>query len=422
MLHHFRFHTAGESHGRALVTLVEGLPAGLKLSAERDIDPELARRQSGYGRGQRMRIEKDRAEILAGVRLGETIGSPLAVAIWNRDWENWQEAMAHEEPSPDADSGTLRRVFLPRPGHADLPGMLKYGRRDARDILERASARETAARVVAGAVARRILAEVGISIGSHVRSLGTVSVELPAELPADLNAAADLSPLRTLDRAAEGRMAEAIDGAREQGETLGGVFEVVVRGVPVGLGSHVSWDRRLDGRLAQALMSIQAVKGVEIGLGFEAAGRPGSQVHDQIRRDEGEVPAGGFSRSTNRAGGLEGGMSNGAPIVLRAAMKPLASLMRPLRSVDTRTGRPADAIRERSDVAAVPAAAVVGEAMAAIVMADAVLEAFGADSIAALRSNLEAYLDRIMRQMKEAGPEDDVPPVETGLAPPETDR
>ncbi|MGQ0815916.1 MAG: chorismate synthase [Gemmatimonadota bacterium] len=378
----FHFHTAGESHGRGLITLIEGVPAGLMLSAERDIDPELKRRQGGYGRGDRMKIEQDRAEFISGVRLGETLGSPLALVIWNRDWDNWRTAMSHE-PQPAADDESLRRVHLPRPGHADLVGVFKYDRWDARDILERASARETTARVAAGAIAKALLREFGISIGSHIVSMGDVAASVPDELPDDLNAAADASPVRTIDKAAEARMIAAIDHAKTTGDTLGGCFEVVVRGVPAGLGSHVSWDRRLEGRLAQALMSIQAMKGVEIGLGFEAARRFGSQVHDVIEA--------GYTRASNRAGGLEGGMTTGGPIVLRVAMKPLSTLMRPLGTVDIQTGQRGEAVTERSDVAALAAAGVVGEAMVAVIIADALLEKFGGDSLRELRRNVEAY-------------------------------
>lgn len=395
---HFAFRTAGESHGRGLVALVEGVPAGLSLEAERDIDPDLRRRQGGYGRGGRMAIEKDCVEFLAGVRLGQTIGAPIAMLLWNRDWENWQTAMAHEPPPDGADDGALRRVHLPRPGHADLVGVLKYGRDDARDVLERASARETAARVAAGAVARRFLGDLGITVGSHVVMLGGIEAEPPDELPHDLNTAADASPLRTLDAEAEAAMIAAIDAAKEDGDTFGGVFEVVARGLPAGLGSHVAWDRRLDGRLAGALMSIQAMKGVEIGLGFEAARRPGSQVHDEIERDPSLARAGGYRRLGNNAGGLEGGMTTGAPLVVRVAMKPLSTLMRPLKSVDLRTNEPADAIRERSDVAALAAAGVVGEAMVAMVLADAVLEKFGGDAMEETRRNMDAYVESLGRR------------------------
>ena len=386
---HFHFHTAGESHGRGLITLIEGVPAGLPLSAESDIDPELKRRQGGYGRGDRMKIEQDRAEFISGVRLGETLGSPLALVIWNRDWENWQTAMSHT-PQPAANDEALRRVSLPRPGHADLVGVLKYDRADARDILERASARETTARVAAGAIAKTLLRQFGITIGSHIVSMGDVVTEPAEDLPADLNAAADASPVRTIDKQAEARMIAAIDHAKATGDTLGGCFEVVVRGVPPGLGSHVSWDRRLDGRLAQALMSIQAMKGVEIGLGFEAARRFGSQVHDVIEA--------GYTRASNRAGGLEGGMTTGGPIVLRVAMKPLSTLMRPLATVNIQTGQAGEAVTERSDVAALAAAGVVGEAMVAIVIADALLEKFGGDSLGEMRRNHAGYQEYLEKR------------------------
>jgi chorismate synthase len=390
----FTFRTAGESHGRGLITLVEGVPAGLSLVAARDIDPDLRRRQGGYGRGDRMKIERDEAEVISGIRLGETIGSPIALVIWNRDWENWRVPMAADPPPADAAPGDLRRVDLPRPGHADLVGVLKYDRVDARDVLERASARETTARVAAGAVARRLLGELGISVGSHIVMLGGVDAERP-DLPADLNAVADESPLRTLDRAAERRMIAAIDAAQQAGDTLGGVFEVVARGVPAGLGSHVSWDRKLDGRIAHAMMSIQAMKGVEIGLGFEAARRRGSMVHDEFARDAGRGRSGGFRRTHNNAGGLEGGITTGEDIVVRVAMKPLSSLMQPLRSVDLRTGDVGEAVRERSDVVALAAAGVVGEAMLAIVIADAVLEKFGGDSMTELKRNFDGYLAQL---------------------------
>ncbi|MCI0432402.1 MAG: chorismate synthase [Gemmatimonadetes bacterium] len=398
---HFQFRTAGESHGRGLLCLVEGVPAGLPLQAARDIDPELRRRQGGYGRGDRMKIEQDTADVVAGIRLGETLGSPIGIAVWNRDWENWRVAMAHDPQ--DADDATLRRVHLPRPGHADLVGVLKYDRDDARDILERASARETTARVVAGSIAKRLLGEFGVSIGSHVVALGGIQATVPDELPADLNAAADASPVRTIDPEAEARMVEAIDAARRDGDTLGGSFEVVARGLPVGLGSHVAWDRKLDGRLAGALMSIQAMKGVEIGLGFEASRRRGSQVHDEFEREAGGGRSGGFRRLRNSAGGLEGGITTGAPLIVRVAMKPLSTLMKPLRSVDLKTGDRADAVRERSDVVALPAAGVVGEAMVAIVLADALLEKFGGDSLSEMRRNFDAYLNQLEQRRAALG-------------------
>jgi len=392
MLDHFRFTTAGESHGKGTLVIVEGVPAGLPLEPI-DIARELARRQGGYGRGGRMQIETDVGEVLSGVRLGETLGSPLSFWIENRDFENWRVAMS-VEPRPEASDEELRRVHLPRPGHADLVGLLKYDRDDARDVLER-SARETSARVAAGAVARRLVGEFGITIGSHVTTLGGVDSERPDPLPEDLNAAAAESPVRCLDPEASERMVEAIDAAGSEGDTVGGVFEVVARGLPVGLGSHVSGDRRLDGRIAGALLSIQAQKGVEIGMGFGVAHVRGSRVHDEIERDPERRRTGGYRRRRNNAGGTEGGMTTGEPLVARVAMKPLSSLMRPLDSVDVKTGEKAEAIRERSDVCAVPAAGVVGEAMAAIVLADAMIEKFGGDSLAEMRENHGAYLDRI---------------------------
>jgi chorismate synthase len=414
---HFRFQTAGESHGRGLVTTVDGVPAGLSLVAARDIDPELRRRQGGYGRGGRMAIEKDAAELLAGVRLGESLGSPIALVVWNRDWQNWQQAMAYEPPSADATDRDLRRVTLPRPGHADLVGVLKYDRHDARDILERASARETTARVAAGAIAKRLLADFDIRIGSHIVMLGGVEARPSEPLPHDINAVADESPLRTLDAEAEARMIAEIDAVTTAGDTLGGTFEVVATGVPVGLGSHTSWDRKLDGRIAHAMMSIQAMKGVEIGLGFEAARRRGSLVHDEIEVDDSLTRTGGYRRLRNNAGGLEGGITTGAPLVVRVAMKPLSSLMQPLRSVDLRTGSPAAAIRERSDVVALAAAGVVGEAMLAIVLADAMLEKFGGDSMGEMRRNFDAYLAQLERRRDAIGQAtlDDGGNVETGV-------
>ena len=387
------FRTAGESHGRALTTILEGIPAGLPLAMERDVDPELRRRQGGYGRGRRMQIESDRADLLSGVRLGETLGSPIAMVVWNRDAENWATAMSPLAPEVEVNPKALRAMYLPRPGHADLVGVLKYDRRDTRDVLERASARETTVRVACGAIAKRLLAELGVRVGSHIVSIGDVSAYFPDELPEDLNAAVDGDPVRCLDREASERMVTAIDRAKEEGDTLGGVFEVVVTGLPVGLGSYVSWDAKLDGRLAGAVMSIQAVKGVEIGLGFEGARRPGSRVHDPIETDLSKPRAGEIGRASNRAGGLEGGVTTGEPVVVRGAMKPISTLRRRLPSVDLRDGSPADAAVERSDVCAVPAAGVVGEAMVALVLVDAVLEKFGGDSLGELRRNLDAYLD-----------------------------
>ena len=392
------FRTAGESHGRALTTILEGIPAGLSVSTERDVDPELRRRQGGHGRGRRMQIESDRAELLSGVRLGETLGSPISMVIWNRDAENWAAAMSPLPPEAEVNPKALRAMYLPRPGHADLVGVLKYDRRDTRDVLERASARETAARVACGAIAKRLLAEVGVRVGSHIVSIGDVVARCPERLPEDLNAAVDGDPVRCLDPEASARMTAAIDRAKEEGDTLGGVFEVVATGVLVGLGSYVSWDAKLDGRLAQAVLSIHAVKGVEVGLGFEGARRPGSQVHDPIEADPDKPRSGALGRASNRAGGLEGGVTTGEPVVVRAAMKPISTLRRPLPSVDLRDGSVADAAVERSDVCAVPAAGVVGESMVALVLADALLEKFAGDSLGELLRNLDGYLDHLGRR------------------------
>lgn len=378
-----RWITAGESHGPKLTALVEGIPAGLRLLAE-DVDVHLARRQRGYGRGGRMKIETDRVEFTAGVRNGETLGSPIAMNVVNRDYESWVERMS---PAPlPAEPEALTR---PRPGHADLAGGLKYDRKDLRDILERASARETAARTAVGAVCRTLLSAVGIEVFAHVVSIGPVRADVSATRGlADLAARARASDLACADPEAEQRMREAIKETAHAGDTLGGVFEVVVTGAPPGLGSHVQWDRKLDGRLAQALMSIQAIKGVEIGDGFHAASVRGSQVHDAIHYDAGTRA---FSRPTNRAGGLEGGITNGEAIVCRAAMKPIATLKKALPSVDVRSKEPFDAAFERSDICAVAAASVVGEAMVAITVADALLEKFGGDSVRELRRNVEGY-------------------------------
>ena len=386
----FRFTTAGESHGRGLVGILEGIPAGLPVSAA-DVDVELKRRMGGYGRGARMKIESDRMEWLAGVRAGETLGSPIAMLIWNRDWEHWQDVMAPEADATPDPQGRRRQVTRPRPGHADLAGSLKYDRLDARDILERASARETVARVACGAVCKKLLREFNIEIGSHVAELGGVVANVGAQhaapLRANINEMADQSPVRCLDKDAEAEIIRRIDAAKAAGDTLGGIVEVIALGVPVGLGSHVSWDRKLDGRLAQALMSIPAVKGVELGLGFEAARRKGSEVHDEI------MP--GFARATNRAGGTEGGMTTGEPLVIRVAMKPISTLMSPLKTVDLKTGGPAQAQSERSDVTAVPAMGVIAEAMLAIVLTEALLEKFGGDALSELKRNVDGYLAQV---------------------------
>ena len=380
-----RFMTAGESHGRGLVALVDGVPAGLRLDAAA-INHQLQRRQRGYGRGGRMDIERDQVEIRSGVRFGETIGSPLSLLIANRDWENWREAMAVAgEPAPTP-------ITIPRPGHADLAGALKYARRDLRDVLERASARETAARVAAGAIARTMLERVGIEIWSRVLAIGGAQAPQDDRPWQQLRDAAEASDVGCADEAAAGAMRAEIDTAREAGDSVGGVFEVAAQGVPPGLGSYAQWDLRLDGRLAQAVMSIPAIKGVEIGLGFGAAGARGSQVHDAFVPGPGP---GGTMRPTNRAGGIEGGVTNGQPVVIRAAMKPIPTLTTPLASVDLATGKPAPAHAERSDVCAVPAARVVGEAMVALVLADAVTEKFGRDTMAEIERNLAAYLQSI---------------------------
>ena len=388
-----RFTTAGESHGPALVSILEGAPAGIPLLAA-DVNADLARRQMGYGRGRRMQIEKDAAELLSGVRAGFTIGSPIAMLIRNRDWENWRDVM---DPAPNEsdESGERRRaVTRPRPGHADLSGMLKYDRQDARDILERASARETTARVAAGAICRKLLGELGITIGSHVVELGGIVASV-GELPADINEASDRSELRTLDKAAEVEMIARIDAAKKDGDTLGGVCEVVCRGLPVGMGSHVSWDRKLDGRIGAAMMSIPAVKGVGVGLGFEAARLSGSQVHDEIHAAHDRPQTAGIERRTNRAGGLEGGMTTGEPLVVRVAMKPISTLMKPLATIDMNTGNAASASVERSDVTAVPAMGVIAEAMLAFVVAQAAIEKFGGDSLNEMKRNLNGYLQQI---------------------------
>ena len=389
-----RFTTAGESHGPALVSVLEGMPAGVPLLAA-DVDTELARRQQGYGRGRRMQIETDRIEFLSGVRAGETLGSPVAMLIQNRDWKNWSEIMDPAPREGDAEGPRKRSVTRVRPGHADLTGLLKYDRTDARDILERASARETTARVAAGTICKVLLSQFEVRIGSHLVHLGGIDSAPSMPLPENINEHADQSQLRTLDPGAEARMIERIDAAKKAGDTLGGVCEVVVTGLPVGLGSHVSWERRIDGRLAQAMLSIPAVKGVEIGLGFETARRSGANVHDEIDAAPGRTRAGHVQRRTNNAGGTEGGMTTGEPLVIRVAMKPISTLMKPLGTVDVATGQAASAVAERSDVTAVPAMGVIAEAMAAFVLADAWLEKFGSDSLVEVRRNFDAYLARL---------------------------
>ena len=381
----FRFVTAGESHGRALTAVVEGVPAGLRVD-EDSIARDLARRQWGYGRSARQKIEQDRAEILSGVRHGVTMGSPITLLIWNRDWENWKAAM-----SVSPAGGEAKRITRPRPGHADLAGATKYGLDDIRPILERASARETAARVAAGAVARRLLAEFGIEVRSRTLAVG--GRQAAAEGPVDW-AQVERSLLRCADEAAERDMMNAIDEAMSSGDTVGGACEVVAFGAPVGLGSHVQWDRRLDGRIAQAMMSIPSVKGMEIGEASRMAAERGSRAHDGI--EMGDAFRYPWRRTSNRAGGLEGGISNGEPVVVRLAVKPVPTLARPLPSIDLSTGESVEAHFERSDVCVVPAVGVIGEAMLAMVLADAMLEKFGGDSLPETQRNFEGYMGAIV--------------------------
>jgi chorismate synthase len=380
-----RFTTAGESHGPGLTAVVEGLPAGLEV-APKDLDRDLARRQLGHGRGGRMKIEKDRAEVTSGLRHGRTLGSPVALRVQNRDYANWEERM---NPWPvDAE---VDEVHLPRPGHADLAGVQKFGFTDVRNVLERASARETTARVAAGGLAKAFLRALGVEVFSHVLRIGTVAATARGDLLPEDFAEVDGSPVRCLDADASRAMVAEIDAARKSNESLGGVFEVRAFGVVPGAGSHLSWSERLDGRLAQAIMSIQGMKGVSIGEGFDLADKVGSQAHDEIFWTEER----GFYRETNRAGGLEGGMTTGEPLVVRAAMKPLPTLTKPLRSVDIETKEPADALRERTDSCTVPAAGVVGEAMVALVVTSAYREKFGGDHIDDVRAALSTYEERI---------------------------
>jgi chorismate synthase len=393
-----RFLTAGESHGQALVVILDGLPAGLAIDADA-LAVQLRRRQGGYGRGRRMAIESDRADILSGVRRGRTTGAPVALQIRNKDWENWQRTMhVGSDISPDVAGSDRPVVTRPRPGHADLAGSIKFGHEDIRDVLERASARETAARVAAGSVARQLLAHFGIDILSHVIRVGAVGLDDYLAISADAVRAIDPdAPLRSADPSLEARMVAAIDDARSAGDTLGGAFEVIATNMPVGLGSYTQWDRKLDGRLAQALMSIPAIKAVGVGMGPGVAALPGSRVHDEI------VPANPdldrwpphLERPTNNAGGLEGGVTNGEDLRVVVYMKPISTLMKPLRSVDLATMIEAPAAIERSDVCAVPAAAVVGEAMVALVLADAFIDKFGGDSIAEMEHSFHGARDRL---------------------------
>ena len=384
-----RYLTSGESHGCALICIIEGIPLGLSISPQ-IINKDLARRQKGYGRGGRMKIEADTVKIISGVRWGKTIGSPIALLIENKDWLNWDKAMSPLEE----DKNSLPPVTRPRPGHADLSGALKYGHRDIRDVLERSSARETAARVAAGAIAKEFLSEFNIKVMSYVVEIGGIKVP-SSRFPAPSSEKklletfkkAEVSPVRCADKNTEEKMIDKIDKASVKGDTLGGIFEVIAIGVPPGLGSYIQWDRRLNARLAYALMGIQAIKGVEIGLGFEMAGHFGSEVMDEIFYDSSL-----FYRKTNNAGGIEGGISNGMPIVIKAAMKPIPTLKKPLQSVDIISKKPFKAVYERSDVCAVPAASVIGEAMTALVIAECFLEKFGGDSMGEVKRNYEGYL------------------------------
>ncbi|MEN6625239.1 MAG: chorismate synthase [Candidatus Sumerlaeia bacterium] len=393
-----RYLTAGESHGPQLTAIVSGVPAGLAVSAA-DIDRDLKRRQGGYGRGGRMTIERDAVRIVSGVRHGLAMGSPITLVVENRDWKNWQAIMS-AEPVEDAEG--QRAVTRPRPGHADLAGIQKFGHTDARNILERASARATTTQVAVGAICKALLREFDIRVCSHVVELGDVSVnvEITEQFShEEFERLVEASELRVADPAAEPAMKEIIDNAKKAGDTVGGIFEVIATGVPAGLGNVMNWDERLDGRIAQAMMALQAIKGVEIGLGFDSARLPGSQVHDPIFYSKdaedwpvGHGPSGGFYRKTNGAGGIEGGMSNGEPVVVRAAMKPIPTLMRSIESVDFATHEAFDASKERSDVCAVPAAAVIGESLLAIVLAQAMIEKFGGDSVAEMKRNYQGYV------------------------------
>ncbi|HUK42687.1 MAG TPA: chorismate synthase [Candidatus Acidoferrales bacterium] len=393
-----RYFTAGESHGPCLTMIIDGVPAGFSIDVSA-INHDLWRRQQGYGRGGRMLIEKDEVQIRSGIRWGETLGSPVALGIENRDWKNWTKKMS---PVPE-DRDEKIAVTKPRPGHADLTGVLKYDRADIRDILERASARDTVSRTAVGSFSKQLLSPFGIRVMGYIRSIGNVASVTDGLTFEEIYARSEESPVRTADKTAEEKMITLIEECKKEGNTLGGIFEVVTLGLPPGLGTHTQWDRKLDGRLAQALMSIQAIKGVEIGLGFEMARRRGSQVHDEIFFDPAKmvteetpriVPT-GFYRGSNNSGGTEGGMTNGAPLVVRVAMKPISTLMSPLQSVDLRSKQAADASVERSDVCAAPAAAVVGESVIAFEIANAFLEKFGGDSLREIRCNYERYLEQI---------------------------
>lgn len=382
-----RYITAGESHGPQLTTIVEGVPAGLSLVAN-DINEELARRQKGYGRGRRMQIEKDQVQIVSGVRHGKSMGSPITLVVENRDFTHWTKVMGAEPLTEQEEKEMKRQVTKPRPGHADLNGAIKYGHRDMRNVLERSSARETTVRVAAGAVAKKILAELGIQVAGHVVEIGGVQAEnITYNSIAELQSITEASPVRCLDEEAGKKMMQAIDDAKANGDSIGGIVEVVVEGMPIGVGSYVHYDRKLDAKLAAAIMSINAFKGVEIGIGFEAAHRPGSEVHDEILWDEVQ----GYRRRTNNAGGLEGGMTTGMPVVVRGVMKPIPTLYKPLQSVDIDTKESFTASIERSDSCAVPAASVVAEAVVAWELATALIEQFGSDRMDLIRENIEKH-------------------------------
>lgn len=382
-----RYITAGESHGPQLTTIIEGVPAGLSLVAE-DINEELARRQKGYRRGRRMQIETDQVQILSGIRHGETLGSPIALVVENRDFAHWTKIMGAEPLTEQEEKEIKRKVTKPRPGHADLNGAIKYGHRDMRNVLERSSARETTVRVAAGAVAKKVLAELGIKVAGHVIEIGGVQAkEVTYSSIEELKSITEASPVRCLDDEAGNQMMKAIDDAKANGDSIGGIVEVIVEGMPIGVGSYVHYDRKLDAKLAAAIMSINAFKGVEIGIGFEAAHRPGSEVHDEILWNEEH----GYTRRTNNAGGLEGGMTTGMPIVVRGVMKPIPTLYKPLQSVDIDTKEPFTASIERSDSCAVPAASVVAEAVVAWELATALIEQFGLDRMELIRENIEKH-------------------------------
>ncbi|MED3321173.1 chorismate synthase [Bacillus thuringiensis] len=382
-----RYITAGESHGPQLTTIIEGVPAGLSLVAD-DINEELARRQKGYGRGRRMQIETDQAQIVSGVRHGETLGSPITLVVENRDFAHWTKVMGAEPLTEQEEKEMKWKVTKPRPGHADLNGAIKYGHRDMRNVLERSSARETTVRVAAGAVAKKVLAELGIKVAGHVIEIGGVQAKkVTYNSIEELKSITEVSPVRCLDDEAGNQMMKAIDDAKANGDSIGGIVEVIVEGMPIGVGSYVHYDRKLDAKLAAAIMSINAFKGVEIGIGFEAAHRPGSEVHDEILWNEEH----GYTRRTNNAGGLEGGMTTGMPIVVRGVMKPIPTLYKPLQSVDIGTKEPFTASIERSDSCAVPAASVVAEAVVAWELATALIEQFGLDRMELIRENIEKH-------------------------------